>query len=87
MSAPIWAGMAAVIDQYLLDHGGRLLGDLNPQLYRVQRAGRLPAFHDVTVGGNAIAMAGPGFDSVTGLGTPDVDKLARSLLVAQGTSG
>lgn len=87
MSAPIWAGMAAVIDQYLLDHGGRLLGDLNPLLYRVQRAGRLPAFHDVTVGGNAIAMAGPGFDSVTGLGTPDIDKLARSLLVAQGTTG
>jgi kumamolisin len=32
-------------------------------------------------------MAGPGFDSVTGLGTPDIDKLARSLLVAQGTTG
>nr|WP_238396595.1 S53 family peptidase [Mycolicibacterium sp. CBMA 234] len=87
MSAPIWAGMAAVIDEYLLDHGGRLLGDLNPLLYRLQRVGRLPVFHDVTMGGNAVAMAGPGYDVVTGLGTPDVDKLARSLLVAQGTSG
>ena len=36
--------------------------------------------------GNAVAMAGPGYDLVTGLGTPDVDKLARNLLLAQGTS-
>ncbi|MGB8402637.1 MAG: S53 family peptidase [Mycobacterium sp.] len=86
MAAPLWAGMAAVIDQYLVANGGRPLGDVNPLLYRVQRAGRLPAFRDVTVGGNAIAMAGPGYDLVTGLGTPDVDNLARSLLLAQGTS-
>jgi len=82
MAAPLWAGMAAVIDQYLLDHRGRLLGNLNPLLYRTMRVGVLPALHDVTVGGNAVAMAGPGYDMVTGLGTPDVDKLARSLLVA-----
>lgn len=82
MAAPLWAGMTAVIDQYLLDHRGRLLGNLNPLLYRTMRVGTLPALHDITVGGNAVAMAGPGYDVVTGLGTPDVDKLARSLLVA-----
>lgn len=86
MAAPIWAGITAVVDQYLVTNGGRLLGDVNPLLYRVQRVGRLSAFRDVTVGGNAIAMAGPGYDLVTGLGTPDVDNLARSLLLAQGTS-
>ena len=86
MSAPIWAGMTAVMDQYLLANGGRLIGNLNPVLYRLKRAGALPAFRDVTVGGNAVAMAGPGYDLVTGLGTPDVDKLARNLLLAQGTS-
>ena len=86
MSAPLWAAMTAVIDQYLLANGGRLLGNLNPLLYRVQRAGMLHAFRDVTVGGNAVAMAGPGYDLATGLGTPDVDQLARSLLLAQGKS-
>jgi kumamolisin len=87
MSAPIWAGMAAVIDQYLLENHGRLLGDLNPLLYRVAQPGRSPAFRDVVVGGNAVGMAGPGYDIVTGLGTPDADSLARSLLIAQATSG
>lgn len=87
MSAPIWAGMAAVIDQYLLENRGRLLGDLNPLLYRVAQTGWSPSFRDVVVGGNAVGMAGPGYDIVTGLGTPDVDSLARSLLIAQVTSG
>ena len=86
MSAPIWAGITAVMDQYLLANGGRLIGNINPVLYRLQRSGALPAFRDVTVGGNAVAMAGPGYDLVTGLGTPDVDKLARNLLLAQGTA-
>ena len=34
-AAPIWAGMAAVMNQYLIAHGGKSLGDLNPLLYRV----------------------------------------------------
>ena len=44
---------------------------------------RLPAFRDITLGGNAVATAGPGYDLVTGLGTPDVDNLARNILVLQ----
>jgi kumamolisin len=43
----------------------------------------LPGFRDVTLGGNAVDTAGPGFDLVSGLGTPDVDNLARNLLVLQ----
>lgn len=82
MAAPIWAGMAAVIDQYLLEHGGQLLGDLNPLLYRL-RTIDAPLLRDVTVGGNAVTMAGPGYDMATGLGTPDVANLASALLVAQ----
>lgn len=83
LSAPIWAGMAAVMNQYLLENGGRLIGDLNPLLYRVAEGARLPAFRDVVLGGNAVASAGPGYDLVTGLGTPNVDNLARNLLVLQ----
>jgi len=82
-SAPIWAGLAAVMNQYLVANGGRLIGDLNPQLYRIAAGAPLPAFRDVTLGGNAVADAGPGYDMVTGLGTPDVDNLVRNLLVLQ----
>jgi kumamolisin len=82
-SAPIWAGLAAVMNQYLIANGGRALGDLNPLLYRVAQGARLPGFRDVTLGGNAVADAGPGYDLVTGLGTPDVDNLVRNILVLQ----
>jgi kumamolisin len=82
-AAPLWAGLAAVMNQYLLANGGRPLGDLNPLLYRIAAGAQLPAFRDVTLGGNAVADAGPGYDLVTGLGTPDVDNLVRNVLVLQ----
>jgi kumamolisin len=82
-SAPIWAGLAAVMNQYLIENGGRALGDLNPLLYRVAAGARLPAFRDVTLGGNAVDHAAPGYDLVTGLGTPDVGNLVQNLLVLQ----
>lgn len=82
-SAPIWAGLAAVMNQHLLANGGRHIGDLNPLLYRIAQGAPLPAFRDVTLGGNAVADAAPGYDLVTGLGTPDVDNLVRNLLTLQ----
>ena len=82
-AAPLWAGIAAVMNQYLGEHGGRSVGDLNPLLYRVAEGSRLPAFRDIVLGGNAVATAGPGYDLVTGLGTPDVDNLVRNILVLQ----
>lgn len=84
-SAPIWAGLTAVMNQYLIDNGGRLIGDLNPQLYRIAQGAQFPAFRDVTLGGNAVADAGPGYDMATGLGTPDVENLVKNLLVLQKT--
>ena len=82
-SAPLWAGLAAVMNQYLIENGGRALGDLNPLLYSVAQGARLPGFRDVVLGGNAVATAGPGYDLVTGLGTPDIDNLVRNILVQQ----
>ncbi|MEW5810016.1 MAG: S53 family peptidase [Actinomycetota bacterium] len=78
-AAPIWAGLAAVMNDYLLATGGRPLGDLNPVLYRIAGGARLPAFRDVTLGGNAVDDAAPGYDLVTGLGTPRVDNLVRDV--------
>lgn len=83
LSAPLWAGMAAVMNQYLADNGGAPIGDLNPLLYEIAEGARLPAFRDVTLGGNAVDLAGPGYDLVTGLGTPDVENLAKDLLAVQ----
>jgi kumamolisin len=82
-SAPLWAGIAAVINQFLIDSGGRRLGEFNPTLYRIAAGASRPAFHDVVLGTNAVAVAGPGYDMVTGLGTPDVDNLARDVLDLQ----
>jgi kumamolisin len=82
-SAPIWAGLAAVMNQYLLANGGEQIGDINPMLYRIAQGAPRPAFRDVTLGGNAVDTAGPGYDLVSGLGTPDVDNLVRNILVLQ----
>jgi kumamolisin len=82
-SAPIWAGLAAVMTQYLKANGGSEIGDINPLLYQMAQGAPRPAFRDVTLGGNAVDIAGPGYDLVSGLGTPDVDNLARNLLLFQ----
>lgn len=83
LSAPIWAGLTAIINQFLSESGGAPVGDLNPLLYEIAEGARLPAFRDVTLGGNAVDDAGPGYDLVTGLGTPDVANLAEDLLAVQ----
>jgi subtilase family serine protease len=76
-SAPIWAGMIALADQYAHRH----LGFVNPALYRIARSARYhQAFHDITTGNNTVKFphrtfrgyhAAPGWDPVTGLGSPD----------------
>jgi len=83
LSAPLWAGLAAVVNQFLLANGGRRLGALNLLLYQIAEGARLPAFHDVDRGANAVVSAGPGYDMVTGLGTPDADNLAHDVLDLQ----
>jgi kumamolisin len=82
-SAPIWAGLAAVMNQYLIASGGDPVGDLNPYLYRMAIGAPFPAFRDVYLGGNAVDSAGRGYDLVSGLGTPDVDNMVRNLLTLQ----
>ncbi|WP_082135806.1 S53 family peptidase [Mycobacterium sp. EPa45] len=83
LAAPIWAGLTALMNDYLRRNGGGAIGELNPLLYEIAQGARLPAFRDVNLGGNAVDDAGPGYDLVTGLGTPDVDHLARDILALQ----
>lgn len=85
-SAPIWAALTVLMNQYLLANGGRQVGNFNPALYQVASGSRLPGFRDVTKGGNAVDLASPGYDLVTGLGTPNTENLARNILDLQKTS-
>ena len=78
-SAALWAGLMALADQDA-PHG---LGLVNPAIYRIARGpGYHQAFHDVTTGDNLIIgsvnhkyHAGPGWDPVTGWGSPDAQVL------------
>jgi kumamolisin len=81
-SAPIWAGLTVLMNQYLEANGGSALGNINPLLYRAAAA-TPAAFHDVTLGADAIDSAGRGYDLVTGLGTPNVAVLVSALREAQ----
>ncbi len=83
LAAPVWAGLTALTNQYLVEKGGRLIGDLNPLLYEVAQGAALPSFLDITLGCNAVDSAAPGYDLVTGLGSPNVNFLAQNILVAQ----
>jgi kumamolisin len=82
-AAPIWAALTALMNQYLLANGGRALGDINPLLYRVAAGANHPGFRDVSLGANAVDVATPGYDLVTGLGSPNVDGLVRDFLDIQ----
>lgn len=73
--APQWAGIAADADQA----AGHALGYLDPALFAAPSSD----FHDVTVGENGFygpgEQAGPGYDMPTGLGSPNVAKLIKTL--------
>jgi kumamolisin len=79
-ASPIWAALTVLMNQYVKAHGGRALGNLNPLLYRVAAGSDLPGFRDVRLGGNAVDMSQPGYDTVTGLGSPNAYNLAQNFL-------
>ena len=80
-AAPFWAGLIALADQ----EAGHPLGFVNPAIYRIARGPLYhKAFHDITTGNNTVVLngvtitgyqAGPGWDPVTGWGTPDAQVL------------
>jgi subtilase family serine protease len=80
-SAPIWAALIALADQY----AGRPLGLVNPAIYQIGRGPEYhQAFHDVTQGNNTVQFppktitgyhAASGWDPVTGWGSPDAQVL------------
>jgi subtilase family serine protease len=84
-STPLWAGVIALADQ----QAGRHLGFVNPAIYAIARGpAYYQAFHDVITGDNSVLWptgvfvgynAGPGWDPVTGWGSPDAQYLVPLL--------
>ena len=69
LSAPLWSGMATIINATRVSNGKARLGFFNPALYKLGVTER--TFHDVTVGNNGSPgyKAGTGYDNDTGFGS------------------
>ncbi len=84
-ATPLWAALIALADQ----EAGRHLGFVNPAIYQIARSPVYhQALHDVITGGNSVLWptglfigynAGPGWDPVTGWGSPDAQYLVPLL--------
>jgi subtilase family serine protease len=84
-ATPLWAGVIALADQ----QAGQHLGFVNPAIYAIARGPAYhQAFHDVVTGDNSVLWptgvavgynAGPGWDPVTGWGSPDAQYLVPLL--------
>jgi len=84
-SAPLWAGLIALADQY----AGHHLGPVNSAIYWIGSGPQYyKAFHDVTSGDNTVSFppetitgyqAKAGWDPVTGWGSPDASVLVPLL--------
>ncbi|KAH9009108.1 subtilisin-like protein [Lactarius deliciosus] len=81
-SAPTVAGIISLLNDYLITNGRPPLGFLNIRLYDDGIAG----LNDITFGSNPGCgtdgfSAVPGWDPVTGLGTPDFEKLQNIFMI------
>jgi kumamolisin len=76
-AAPLWAGLIALINQQLK----RKVGLINPVLYAAPSA-----LNDIVTGNNNGYSAGPGWDPVTGLGSPKGDAVLTALTPSPTTS-
>ncbi len=78
LAAPSWAALIAIADQGRVAFGGTTLDGATqtlPALYSLPSTD----FHDITSGSNGGYNAGPGYDEVTGLGTPVANLLVPDL--------
>jgi hypothetical protein len=78
LAAPSWAGLIAVANQGRVLAGAGTLDGVSqtlPALYAIPSTD----FNDITTGSNGVFSAGPGYDEVTGLGTPIAPSLIASL--------
>jgi len=85
LSSPVWAGIIALANQGRSLIGLPALNGPNqtlPALYGLYTdpATYASDFHDITEGNSGLYSAGPGYDLVTGIGSPIVNKLVPDLV-------
>jgi hypothetical protein len=85
-AAPLWAGVAALINQQAVAAGRGTVGFLNPAIYAIGKgAAYASSFHDIVAGNNCsgsspgLFNATAGYDLCTGWGTPAGQALIDSL--------
>lgn len=86
VGTPLWAGILALADQ----QAGKPLGFINPLLYELGTSPTAAnAFHDTMTGNNSMQLRGisvvgypatPGWDPVTGFGSPNAAVLVPELI-------
>jgi len=70
-AAPMWAGFIALLNEQLANSSKPTIGFLNPSIYEKNvTSAYATGFHDITSGTSGKESAGPGFDLVTGWGSP-----------------
>ena len=78
VAAPAWSGLIAIANQGRVLAGASTLDGPSqalPALYAISSAD----FNDITSGSNGVFSAGPGYDEVTGMGTPKAEALVPDL--------
>jgi Pro-kumamolisin, activation domain/Viral BACON domain len=85
-AAPLWAGLAALVNQQAAASGRPPVGFFNPALYSIAKSSAYTStFHDVKTGNNTTSAspsrfyATAGYDLCTGLGTPAGQPLIDAL--------
>ena len=89
-SAPAWAGFSALLNQARTLAGKSPMGLLNASVYPLNLTS---VFFDITSGSNSIGsksggnyVTTPGYDEVTGLGSPNIGNLIATLTGSSGVS-
>ena len=72
LASPMWAGMAAILNQALVNSGRANLGLLMPHVYPLLGTS---SFNDITSGNNGAYNAVAGYDLCTGIGTPNIGNI------------
>jgi hypothetical protein len=79
LASPLWMGAWTRV-QAAARNPEQGNGSADPILYRIGESSKYhQAFHDVSVGTNGLYLATPGYDLVTGWGSPDMTGLIKAI--------
>ncbi len=87
-AAPMWAGYLALVNQQAAAIGATPVGFINPTIYAQNlTASYATDFHDVVSGTSGSFSAEPGYDLVTGWGSPNGSGLINALTTTTNAPG